>query len=332
MDTKQRIIEALEIYKRIDLKVFKLSGLIFTSILIIIFLPFYLVKGVNFKLSGGATIPITTFDPIGLLLAFVIPIITMIVWWFLGTTYAPKLGALLTEKKIMNILITKGDIHYFEKVELHELRITPGVVISKFINLILAWFAVTAFLLGFLLQFFSSSATKSKIITFFTTEWNSGPVYLFDYFLKIIIIYILAPLLMSITIPIPWMLIDTRLKAYSSGTKTNSFVGRAVQARLSPLFAIGGILTLVMQNLSLETLVGVIIFILAILALPSIIMVTLYNMLFQVKYYESFLKEIPVPFGTTSVQMETKFQKQDEPQSQDQDKPDSPDSDESSQV
>ena len=33
----------------------------------------------------------------------------------------------------------------------------------------------------------------------------------------------------------------------------------------------------------------------------------LYNMLFQVEYYEAFLQGIPVPFGTTTIEMEQKF-------------------------
>ena len=124
---------------------------------------------------------------------------------------------------------------------------------------------------------------------------------------------------MSITIPIPWMLIDTYLKSYNSRTKTNSFVGKAIQAKLSPLFAIGGLVTLIVQNISLDTIVLIAVFAVAILAFPTIIMVTLYNMLFQVKYYESFLRKIPVPFGTTSVQMEVKFKKDSENTDQQQD-------------
>ena len=33
----------------------------------------------------------------------------------------------------------------------------------------------------------------------------------------------------------------------------------------------------------------------------------LYNMLFQVEYYEAFLRRIPVPFGATIIEMEQKF-------------------------
>ncbi len=307
MDLKQKLVSVVDIYKRVTLSVFTTTGLLFSVALIIIFSPFYLYNNKKWDIpTQWGAVQIFHLDLIGLLLAVLVPILTMALWWVLGTKYAPKFGALLTEKKILNMVITKGDIHYFEKVEAETLRITPNSIISKFINLILAWIAVVAFLLGFLLSLFTG---KSKIYTFFTVQWNSGmPI---DYLLKIIIIFVLSPLLMSITIPIPWMLIDTKLKAYSSATKTNNFVGRAVQAKLSPLFAIGGLITLIMQNLSIDTIILIVIFVIAILALPSVLMVTLYNMLFQVKYYESFLREIPVPFGTTKVDMEVKFQKQD---------------------
>ena len=204
-----------------------------------------------------------------------------------------------------------------KKVNEENLRITPINVISKFINLLLAWLAVTAFILGFLLPFFSGSTSNAKLYSFFTSEIGSGNII--NYILKIIIVFVLSPLLMSITIPIPWMLIDTYLKSYNSRTKTNSFVGKAIQAKLSPLFAIGGLVTLIVQNISLDTIVLIAVFAVAILAFPTIIMVTLYNMLFQVKYYESFLRKIPVPFGTTSVQMEVKFKKDSENTDQQQD-------------
>ena len=129
---------------------------------------------------------------------------------------------------------------------------------------------------------------------------------------------------MTITIPIPWMLLDTRLKAYSSGAKINSFVGKVIQSRVNSLFAIGGIATLLIQNLSLNNFGSIILsavfFVIGYLAFPTILMVTLYNMLFQVQYYESFLREIPVPFGTTRIDVETKFTKAEESKDEDQSK------------
>ena len=218
----------------------------------------------------------------------------------------------------MNILFTKGDFHYFEKVGQENLRIMPGTIIAKFINLILSWFAVVAFLLGFLLQSFQGT---DKLFAFFTANFSTNPV---NYILKLIIVFVLAPILMTITIPIPWMLLDTRLKAYSSGAKINSFVGKVIQSRVNSLFAIGGIATLLIQNLSLNNFGSIILsavfFVIGYLAFPTILMVTLYNMLFQVQYYESFLREIPVPFGTTRIDVETKFTKAEESKDEDQSK------------
>ena len=305
MDLKQKVLDTVDMYKRADFRVFTRPGLIFTIVLLIVFLSFNLFKYTANLPGISEPIKVLSFDPLTIAVAILSAVITMAIWWFIGTTYAPKVGYYLTEKKLANILITKGDIHYFEKVDREDLRIIPGTVIAKFINLLISWFAVTVFLLGFLLFLFPGGDSSAKLVSFF--QPSDFLVLLFKY----IIVFLLAPILMSITVPIPWMLLDTRLKAYSSGAKINSFVGHAVQVRLNSIFAVGGIVTLVIQNLKPDVIILIIVFIFVFLSFPSMLMVSLYNMLFQVQYYESFLREIPVPFGTTSVQMEVKFQKED---------------------
>jgi hypothetical protein len=308
MTSNNRITNLLSIYKRATLSVFTTSGLVFTVVGLIVLMAFNLL---NFTINlqvFSTPIAIFEFNPLNIILAVISAFITMSVWWFIGTKFAPKIGNILTEKKIANILITKGDIHYFEKVERETLRISPNTIIAKFINLLLSWFAVTAFLLGFLLPLFSGAGQNEKLFSFLTSNLTD----IGNYILKCLVVFVLAPILMSLTVPIPWMLLDARLKAYNSGAKINSFVGRAIQGKLNSIFAIGGVVALIMQNLSLDTIVLVIVFIFSFLAFPSMITVTLYNMLFQVQYYESFLREIPVPFGTTKVEMELKFKKNDQ--------------------
>lgn len=298
------ISDLLDVYKRATLRVFTTPGLIFTVILILIFAIFNLVD-FDFPFSGG-NIKLFVFNPFNLLIAIVSSVLTMSIWWFVGTRYAPKIGEFLTEKKIGNMIFTKGDIHYFEKVELEDLRIVPGIVIAKFINLLMSYLAITAFLLGIFLGFFNGTDSTAKLITFFESNLSNDPV---AYVLKLILVFVLAPLLLTLTIPIPWMLIDTKLKAYNSKLKINSLVGKSIQKLLTPIFAIGGLATLLLQNLTPDVIILFLTFIFIFLAFPSILMVTLYNMIFQVKYYESILRSIPVPYGTTKVEMELKFKK-----------------------
>lgn len=306
MNVKKKTLDVVNIYRKATYKVFTTKGLIATFLLLIAFSTTYLMnETINL---GSSSIILSQQDPIAIVVAIVSAILTMALWWILGVKYAPKLGSLLTEKKIMNILFTKGDFHYFEKVELENLRITPNTILNKFINLILSWFAVTAFLLGFFLPLFYGATGSDKLYSFFTASLGLSLAYI----LKLLIVFVFAPLLMSITVPIPWMLLDAQLKAYNSSNRTNSFVGKAVQTRVNSLFAIGGIVTLLIQNLTFDNIVTAIIFIFSFLAFPTILIVTLYNMLFRVQYYESFLKEIPVPFGKTRVEMETKFTKDEE--------------------
>lgn len=308
MNIKEKIKEVLDVYKNATFSVFTTQGLALTIILLLLFFSFYLF---NFTLNFGLLqkpVPVFHFDLLAIIFAILSAIFTMGIWWILGTSFAPKVGSFLTEQKIMNILFTKGDIHYFEKVDTKNLRIMPGTIIAKFINILLSWFAITAFLLGFLLPLFSGKTSADKLYAFFTSD-ISNP---FNFILKILIVFVLGPLLMTITVPIPWMLLDTRLKAYNSATKVNTFVGSAVQTRLNSIFAISGIVTLIMQNLSLDTIVLVIVFIISILAFPAMLMITLYNMLFQVQYYESFLVQIPVPFGISKLDLEVKFSNKSE--------------------
>lgn len=288
------------IYKNLTFRVFTVPGLIFTIVLLILFAALNMV---DFEPVVG--FQLLYFNPITLVIAWATAMFTMSLWWILGVWLAPLVGTFLTENKIGNMIFTKGNQHYFEKVPESDLRIKPGLIIAKFINLLMSWLAVSAFLLGIVMNY----VDNTWLADFFTANlFGSSPNYAL-YFVKVLLILVAAPILMTVVIPIPWMLLDVRLKAFHSGSKQVFLVGRAIQARLNPIFAVGGLVSLVMANLSVDLIVQLISFVIAFLCFPSVLIVTLYYMLFQVKYYESFLRRIPVPYGTTKVVMEVKFKK-----------------------
>ncbi len=308
----ESIKNTFSIYRQATFKVFTRGGLIISILIIILFTGLNLFE---FDLDIlGVRITIADFVPINILIAFIVAFYTASMWYLIGIRLAPRVGEFLTEKKIMNIIITKGDMHYFEKTIEEERKVVPGLVIGKFINLLISWLAVSAFVIGlFYLPIagliFGEPSQQQQILNFFEPDPFVNPIL---YLFKLLLIFIISPLLLSIIIPVPWMLIDTKLKAYNSKIKLNFLVGRQLQARLSVLFAIGGLVTLFLSFISrldllLEFALLFISFVILFIGLPSAIIVMLYNMLFQVEYYEAFLRGIPVPYGTTTIEMEQKF-------------------------
>ncbi|MHA1991744.1 MAG: hypothetical protein ACW981_12845 [Candidatus Hodarchaeales archaeon] len=299
--------DSIEVYRHANIRVFTRAGLI-SSILLIIFFG-----GIQFiKINIGSFT--SNNDPIYvisyLLIAFLSALFTSSLFWMIGRNYGPKIGNLLVTNKILKIVLTKGDSHYFEKMGVSERKITPALTINKFINLLLTWLAVVAFLIGIFipliggLPFFSGSGTPEIYITDFLNANFNNLAY---YFIKIIFVLFLSPILLLIVIPIPWMLIDTQLKSYSSGPRINHMVGRLVQQRVASLFAIGGIVSLILVNQTFEFYFALIGFILFFIGFPVALVSFFYNLLFQLEYYDEFIKIIPVPLGITSVAMESKI-------------------------
>ncbi|MHA1984184.1 MAG: hypothetical protein ACW967_07505 [Candidatus Hodarchaeales archaeon] len=302
--------DSIEVYRHANIRVFTRAGLVSSIILIIFFsgIQFLEINIGSFKSNNDPFYVISY-----LLLAFLSALFTSSLFWMIGKNYGPKIGNLLVTNKILKIVLTKGDSHYFEKMGVSERKITPALSINKFINLLLTWLAVVAFLIGIFIPliggfpFFSGPGfTPGEYITdFFNANFNN----LAYYFIKIIFVLFVSPLLLLIVIPIPWMLIDTQLKSYSSGPRINHVVGRLVQQRLTSLFAIGGIVSLILVNQDFDFYFALIGFILFFIGLPVALVSFFYNLLFQLEYYDEFIKIIPVPLGITSVAMESKITK-----------------------
>ncbi|MHA2289866.1 MAG: hypothetical protein ACXABG_13865, partial [Promethearchaeota archaeon] len=211
--------DSISVYKESDIRVFTRAGLI-TSIFLIIF--FGLIQFLNISFGAYSLAKDSINVIIDLLLAFLSALFTSSMFWIIGKKYGPKIGNLLVTNKIAKIVLTKGDAHYFEKLGDSERKVIPGVAINKFINLLLTWLAVTAFLIGIFLPLLGSLLTpgensEQSILRFLTANFDD-PLY---YVIKLIFVLLLTPILLNIVIPIPWMLIDTQLKSYSSGPGIN---------------------------------------------------------------------------------------------------------------
>lgn len=320
----KRVISA---YKNVTFSVFTPAGLVTSAVIILIFVVLNLIEFTLIVPFTSLPIQLAFPNPVFIVMAIIVAIYTTSLWYIIGTRWAPRVGTLLTEKKILNIIFTKGDIHYFEKTTEEELKILPSHIISKFINLLLSWLAVSAFVIGVLLPLGDiiivafgnpigafGNPNQDRMLRFFNPDFGTFPIM---YIYKLILIFVISPLLLSIVWPIPWMLIDTKLKSYKSGLKLNFLVGKQLQSRLSAFFAVGGLVTLFITFATdipafINFIIAFLGFVLFFLGLPSAIIVLLYNLLFQVQYYESILTAIPVPFGSTKVEMEVKIKKKPE--------------------
>ena len=294
MSNKKEVLkDAINVYKQANFQVFTRMGLIISLFIVLIFSA---VHFLSFNLAGISVNGGIMNFLINFTLAFGSALFTSSLFWMIGKNYGPKIGYLLVTNKILKIVLTKGDSHYFEKLGESERKIIPGLALNKFINLLLSWLAVSAFLIGGTIRLFNFPVT-----TFLTS--NDDLLYVF---LRYIFVLIISPILLLIVIPIPWMLIDTQLKNYSSGSRLNNLVGRLVQQRVASLFAIGGVVSLFLISATLETLIALIVFIIIFVGLPASLVALFYNLLFQMEFYDEFIKTIPVPYGLTQVIMESK--------------------------
>ena len=190
-----------------------------------------------------------------------------------------------------------------------ERKITAPIIFGKFLNLLIVWLSVVAFLIGVILPFLgiifpaNANTTYLRVIVFLQSNTQSNWLI---YLLKIVLVLFIAALLLTIVIPIPWMLIDSQLKGYLAEQRVNFFVGSQLQQRLASLFAIGGLLSLVLTNFTLDFIIAFLVFTFLFVSLPAVIVTFLYNFFFQVSHYQVFMQEIPVPYGNTQVVMETK--------------------------
>ena len=320
-----RLKESIEIYRKADLRVFTSPGLAISVGLILIFALLNLIP-VNFPFFGLFTVKIPG-NLVWFLLTTVLAVIgaffTMSIWYFLvvGTRLGPKLGALIVGNPILKALLLKGDQAYFEKLGESERKIGAPIVIGKLIALIIAWLSIVAFFISFFLQYLDilwlppidyvtagSDLTSIRAQKLFDADLTNPAAYL----VKVLIVLFLSPVVLSIVVPLPWMLIDSNLKSYASGPRINNFVGRIVGQRISSVFFFAGlvsVISIVPATSLLPFLVSMIVFVLLFIALPASIVVFLYHILFNVQYYNVFVDLIPVPFGLTRVDMQAKSAK-----------------------
>ena len=184
------------------IKRFTLPSALVSLVLIIIFLIISLVELPILK--DNFIQP----DAYRILYSIVISIVIMLIWFSIGVWAGPRLGKFLAENIIGQKVIVGSSTVYFEELEEEELKIIPGQIISRFINLLIAWTSISATLISLVAGFVYGSDADD--LSGFLESTN-----LLDIFLKILLVLIIAPLALTLFIPVSWMLLDVHMKAWN---------------------------------------------------------------------------------------------------------------------
>ncbi|MHA1167288.1 MAG: hypothetical protein ACTSRU_05660 [Candidatus Hodarchaeales archaeon] len=236
----------------------------------------------------------------------------IILWFIIGDRYGPRIGNLLVENKIVALIFVKGDKYYFEKVSEEAHDVKGPQVLARFINLLIAWISISSSLVSIFGNFIMKIIYDANPVT---DPLLADPVIRFlsstallEILLKFLLIIIIAPLILTLIVPISWLLLDVHLKALQSSSMTNWYVGKKVQARLNSFVSIGALVALGgsfgIENLAnkLITIVSLVFYCLFYVSFPIILIVILYSLFFHTTFYESFLEAIPIPYGETKVE------------------------------
>ncbi len=311
---KKAYKEAILAFKDVNFKSVSPMTYLVTIFLLVAFATLQFLK-INL------TLPLLSFvlpsNPLLIPLSLFIALLLVITWIAMGLTFAGPFARFLVNNKIAKLLFTKGDVHYIEYVPEEEDIIGFGLVVAKTIALIIAWaamaatlFSVIASLLSIVMSGFDPAGlivldpTQRQQLKLPQLDGFTGPlVFIF----QLLIIYILSPLLVTIIVPIPWMLIDARLKAFDSKkSKVNWFIGLKVQQRTRSIVSIAAIVGLGASYAiinRLEVIFQMVAIILVYMALPSVIISFLYLLLFQSRLRQEIIEACGVPLGKTTVEL-----------------------------
>ncbi len=316
---KQKFIlglrETLLAFRNIDFKSVSPSGYAAAVILIIISA---VLQFIDIRLDILVISFVLPSSPYLIPLSLLIAVILVILWSALGISFAGHFARFLVHNKMAKMLFTKGNVHYIEHVPEEEDKKGAGVLISKTISLIIVWASMAALLFSVaasVLSLILGDFDPANFIVLDSAQRNAIGLPKLDFIGSFItiafqftVIYFLSPLLLTVIIPIPWMLIDVRLKAFDEKKwKINWYIGQKVQQRTRNLVSIGAILALGASfplYSRAEVILQMIALILVYMALPSVIIALLYLLLFQSRLKPEIIKACDVPYGKTKVELE----------------------------
>ncbi|MFX0171048.1 MAG: hypothetical protein ACFE9L_03940 [Candidatus Hodarchaeota archaeon] len=298
-----------EMYQSIRYPKFKfaISGIIITIVLILVSIWFLLHRGVNF--GADQVIDFSKMNLIGILVSIIIAAFVIYLWFLLGLRVTPKAAYYLVDNKLLRLVFTRGNVHYLEFVPVEKRKIAIPHILNKYIALLIAWVSVSAFLLNVIAGPIAEGDPTGILRP-------TGSLAILAFLLRSMIIFILVPLVFTLIYPLGWMLVDAKLKAYSSATKLNWFVGTKVSnltgglITLASLFALGADAIFSSDIIPRAQLMAELVFFCIINVSLTVVLITIfYNVFFHGKFYQMITESIEVGFGITSVTLTDEFGK-----------------------
>ncbi|MFW9916281.1 MAG: hypothetical protein ACFFGZ_11810, partial [Candidatus Thorarchaeota archaeon] len=225
-----------------------------------------------------------------------ISLIVIVIWFTLGTWLAPYIGKLLAESPIIRGIIIGSNTIYFEEKKEGMLKADIGHILSRFFNLFIVWAALSATITSLVANLWYETDPE-RLQEFL--ESTSQP----DVFLKSLLLIAIAPLAITLLIPVSWMLIDVQIKALSKRRRTVWFLGTKIQDKVRIFIAVGAIVTAagVLGFENWDLLVHIIILSIARVGLACTLIVLMFTALFHIDYRKDYVNRINIPFGETNV-------------------------------
>ncbi|MFQ5980913.1 MAG: hypothetical protein ACE5OZ_22470 [Candidatus Heimdallarchaeota archaeon] len=235
-------------------------------------------------------------DPYRIPYSLGIAVIIMLIWFSMGVWAGPRFGRFLAQNIIGQKAITGSNSVYFEELTEKELKVGPGHILSRFISLLIAWTSISATLVSLVAGFIYDS-DPDRLKEFLESS------ALLDILLKFLLILIIAPIVLTIFVPISWMLLDVHMKAWNKKKRTAWYVGTKVENKTKGYIAAGAIIASAgaIGLDQLDLVVTIFLLNMAWIGLACVLVVLQYSLLFHAGYREIFLETITIPFGLTEL-------------------------------
>ncbi len=235
-------------------------------------------------------------DPYRILYSLGIAVIIMLVWFSMGVWAGPRFGRFLAQNFIGQKAITGSSTVYFEDLTEKELKVGPGHILSRFIGLLIAWTSISATLVSLVAGFIYDS-DPDRLKEFLESS------SLVDVLLKFLLVLMIAPIVLTIFVPISWMLLDIHMKAWNKKNRTAWYVGAKVENKTKGYIAAGAIIASAgaIGIDQLDLVVTIFLLNIAWIGLACVLVVLQYSLLFHAGYREIFLETVTIPFGHTEL-------------------------------
>lgn len=163
---------------------------------------------------------------VAIVLSLISSIPALYIWYRYVPIYAPAVVRFIITNFFGKLLMGGGSFVYYEYRPEEETE-TYFKPVSKLIGLLIAYLGIAVTIVKIMSSIFDFNPKAP------TESWSVLILW--------IILMLIIPIILTPIIPVTWALEDTKIKAWSAGTKTNWMVSSKYKARFNSLITIGAI-------------------------------------------------------------------------------------------